>query len=292
MPIERPVADACDCHVHIVGSIEHYPQITSRSYTAGPATVDSLRKIAEPQGVNRFVLVQPSFYGTDNACLLDALETLGESARGVAVVDAEGIEPRLLRECGQRGVRGLRVNLYSGVRNYPPRYLDRVLERTAGILPDASWHLEIIAPLPMLAAAAATIAHAEATIVIDHYGLPGQSVPDSSEGRCLLELAALPRVWIKLSAPYRILNDPLATVPPADWLKALVEAAPERCVWGSDWPHTPAREDRAGTNRDAAYRNIDYGQALESFCAALAEPDLIAQILTANPRRLFGFPAD
>jgi len=69
--------------------------------------------------------------------------------------------------------------------------------------------------------------------------LAGKSGSSRSGGRALLDLAALPHVWIKLSAPYRCSQDDLATSPPSEWLKALVQAAPDRCVWGSDWPHTP-----------------------------------------------------
>ncbi|HVB55951.1 MAG TPA: amidohydrolase family protein [Candidatus Acidoferrales bacterium] len=288
---DLPTAGICDCHVHVAGPIERYPQIASRSYIAELATLETLREIAEPLGVSRFAIVQPSFYGTDNSCLLEALDTLGGRGRGVAAVDADAASAGLLREYARRGVRGLRLNLYSAVGGYSPQHLDKVLEKTARILPDASWHVEIIAPLNRLTAAAATIARAEAKIVIDHYGLPGRS-PESSEGRSLLDLAALPHVWIKLSAPYRIADDPAATKPPADWLRALVRAAPERCIWGSDWPHTPERKDRRGANEKAPYRKIDYARALKDFCGALAEPNLAARILSVNPRRLFGFSAD
>ncbi len=289
---DLPIAGICDCHVHVAGPIERYPQIASRSYTAELATLQSLREIAEPMGVRRFVLVQPSFYGIDNTYMLEALDTLGERGRGVAAVDSDAASAGLLREYARRGVRGLRLNLYSNAAaNYPPRHLDKVLEKTASILPDASWHVEIIAPLQMLIAAAATIARAEATIVIDHYGLPDQS-PESSDGQSLLDLAALPRVWVKLSAPYRIAGDAATTKPPANWLRALARAAPERCVWGSDWPYTPEQKDRRGANEKAPYRKIDYAQALKDFCGALAEPNLATQILAVNPRRLFGFSAD
>jgi len=292
MPADLPIAGSCDCHVHVVGPVERYPQRTGRTYTAMPAALDSLRAAAEPLGVDRFVIVQPSFYGNDNQCLLETLDRLGERGRGVAAVDAEEASPGLLRGLGQRGVRGLRVNLYSESRDRSRQQPNEILEKTARILPDAGWHVEIVAPLKTLTAAAAVIERTEETFVIDHYGLPGESSPESDEGRRLLHLAALPRVWVKLSAPYRTGNDPMATAPLAGWLEALLRVAPDRCLWASDWPYTPAKKDQKGANMAVPYRHLDYRRLLAEFCEALPDPGLAAQILTANPRRLYGFPSE
>ena len=291
MPGDAPIGGACDCHVHVAGPIGRYPQIAARSYTAGLATLESLQTIAEPLGVSRFVIVQPSFYGTDNGCLLETLDALGERGRGVAAVEPAAASPSLLREYARRGVRGLRVNLYSAAGEYPPHYLDKILETTISILPEESWHVEIIASLATIAAVSGTIKRARARIVIDHYGLPGEWHPESREGRCLLDLVAAPQVWVKLSAPYRTLGDPAATAPPSQWLEALVHAVPDRCVWGSDWPHTPTRDDRRGASAVAPYRKIEYARLLRDFCGALRDASLAKRILIANPERLYGFPA-
>ena len=85
-------------------------------------------------------------------------------------------------------------------------------------------------------------------VVIDHYGLYGDARPDSANGRRLLDLVALPHVWMKLSAPYRHDRGPLNTKPDREWLAALIAAAPGRCVWGSDWPHPPAHEQQKGAS--------------------------------------------
>ena len=290
MPNDAPIGKACDCHVHAVGPIDRYPQIAARCYTAGLAPIESLRGLAEPLGVSRFVIVQPSFYGTDSRCLLETLDALGERGRGVAAADS-GASAALLREYARRGVRGLRVNLYSAACDYPAHHLDKLLKAAISILPEENWHVEIIAPLAMLASASETIGRTDARIVIDHYGLPGESPPESRAGRCLLDLVALPHVWVKLSAPYRTLADPLATTPPSKWLEALVRAAPGRCVWGSDWPHTPPQDDRRGASAVAAYRKIEYERVLRDFCGALRDTRLEERILIANPTRLYGFSA-
>ena len=284
------LAGACDCHVHIVGSADRFPQTSYGSYVAPPATVESLRAVAEPLGVSRFVIVQPSFYGTDNSCLFEALDQLGDSGRGVAVVDAASTKVSILESYNQRGIRGLRLNVYSTPVADVNRKLERSLAETLDILPRDTWHVEIIARGGTLAAAAQIIAKAEVPIVIDHYGLPEDEGPESPAGRALLELISLPNVWIKLSAPYRCSTDPLATSPPSRWLTALVQTAPDRCVWASDWPHTPPRDDAPRENKMLPYREIAYDRLFDDFLGAVASPELAQRILIENPLRLYGFP--
>jgi predicted TIM-barrel fold metal-dependent hydrolase len=281
---------ACDCHVHIVGTTEQFPQTSHGSYLAPPATVESLRAVAEPLGVSRFVIVQPSFYGTDNSCLFDTLDQLGDSGRGVAVVDAASTKASILESYNQRGIRGLRLNFYSTPVAGVNQKLERSLAEMMDVLPRDTWHVEIIARGGTLAAAAQIIAKAEVPIVIDHYGLPEDEGPESPAGRALLELISLPNVWIKLSAPYRCSTDPLATSPPSRWLTALVQTAPDRCVWGSDWPHTPPRDDAPRENKMLPYRKIVYDRLFDDFLGAVASPELAQRILIENPLRLYGFP--
>src|SRR5919197_2616307 len=101
---------ACDTHVHVVGPKDRYPLVGQRAYTPQDAPLSGLRRMLSHLGMDRVVLVQPSVYGTDNACLLDALEVLGPAGRGVAVLD-EGASTSVLDDFHRRGVRGLRVNI-------------------------------------------------------------------------------------------------------------------------------------------------------------------------------------
>jgi predicted TIM-barrel fold metal-dependent hydrolase len=283
------LSGACDCHVHVVGNTDQFPQTAHGSYVAPPATLESLRAVAEPLGVSRFVIVQPSFYGTDNSCLFEALAQLGDFGRGVAVVDPASTGSSILESYDQRRIRGLRLNFYSTPVPDVNRKLEQSLGEILNILPRDTWHVEIIARIGTLAAAAPIIAGAKVPIVIDHYGLPDDESPETPAGRVLLELISLPNVWIKLSAPYRCSADPLATFPPAQWLPALVHAAPDRCVWSSDWPHTPPRNDVASKNKMAPYREIAYHRLFDDFLGALASPELVRRILVDNPIRLYGF---
>jgi predicted TIM-barrel fold metal-dependent hydrolase len=280
---------ACDCHVHIVGPPSQFPQAAGRSYTAGLATLESLRAVAQPLGVTRYVIVQPSFYGTDNSCLLEALDALDGNGRGVAALDPAVMTPQQLQECARRGICGVRVNFYSKVNPLASVGIENVLQRFTEILPRHGWHIELIATLPTIVSAAAAIRCSTLPIVIDHYGVPDDATPDSDLGRSLLDLLRMSHVWMKLSAPYRVVHDPIATVPPAEWLAAFLKTAPDRCVWGSDWPHTPPRKDQRDMDVVIPYRNIEYQRALGDFLEVLPDPALAERILYSNPARLYGF---
>jgi len=305
---------ACDSHVHVFGPRDRYPQIDTRAYTAGIAAAETLKANGEPLGISRFVIVQASVNGTDNSCLLDSLDALGADGRGVVVVDPRAITSQDLDAMHRRGVRGLRINLYSGLAGLDrsatsgaPRAssrgeragphaavaaLQEQFEALADIAPDG-WHIEVIAPMRILAAAAPLLAESRVPVVIDHYGLPDAATPQTANGRALLDLLRHPHVWMKLSGPYRALegagSDPVSTTPPAEWLRAFVETARDRLVWGSDWPHTPPHEDcRCGDTPDP-FRAIDYGQMFGDFLMAISEPRALEAILAANPARLYGF---
>jgi predicted TIM-barrel fold metal-dependent hydrolase len=127
-------------------------------------------------------------------------------------------------------------------------------------------------------------------VVFDHYGLHGRSAPDSAAGRRLLKMLALPHVWMKLSGPYRVTDDPLATRPNPAWLAAIVAAAEDRCVWGSDWPHTPPHDTEQGPDVVMPYRNLRYEALVDGFLAALDSPERAERIMVDNPARLYEFP--
>jgi predicted TIM-barrel fold metal-dependent hydrolase len=286
---EKVLGGACDCHVHVVGRLEQYPQSATRSYTAEPAPLDALRALAAPEGVSRFVIVQASFHGTDNSCLLATLKKLGQKGRGVVAVDLNYATSSLLQQYERAGVRGLRVNLYSKSLAFAPERIGDRLEAAIERLPSRKWHVEVIAPIALLVKAAKVIAKSPVPIVLDHYGLPGEASPEKGEGQQLLKLASLPQVWVKLTAPYRVVADPLATSPPTNWLAAFLRVAPERCVWGSDWPHTPLERDQKGVDQPAPYRKISYARLLRDFVDALPAPTTARRILIDNPQRLYGF---
>src|SRR5215217_2643555 len=163
----------CDSHVHIVGPPQCYPQLSTRTYLAGMAPLADLQRHGATRGISRFVLVQPSFYGTDNTLLLEGLDALGDQGRGVAVVDPETTAPEMLADCVRRGVRGLRLNLYSTRAGRDVRKLDHALAVMAKLARAADWHVEVIAAIDVLAENADLLNRAQVPIVIVHYGLYG-----------------------------------------------------------------------------------------------------------------------
>lgn len=281
----------CDCHVHVFGDRARYPQRQDRAYTAGIASLDRLRRNGAPLGITRFVIVQASVHGTDNSCLLDSLDALEGNGRGVVVVDPETIAASTLDDWSRRGARGLRINLYSDYKGGPER--PALQDRFHALMDVAppGWHIEVIAPMPMLADAAPMLAESRVPIVIDHYGLPVRLKADTADSP-VIDLLRLPHVWMKLSGPYRALEksggDPEATTPPLEWLKVFVETAPDRVVWGSDWPHTPPHEQSRGGEGADPFRSIDYGRMFADFLMAVS-PRRLEAILGANPARLYGF---
>jgi predicted TIM-barrel fold metal-dependent hydrolase len=281
------VRGACDCHVHVIGAVDAYPQEPGRAYTAAPASLAALEQAAAASGVSRFVIVQPSFYGTDNRCTLEALDALAGRGRGVAVVDPATVTAAELRDLETRGVRGLRINLYSTVRGSLARRLEDRLNPLTAIAARMGWHVQVLAPADTLIDATMLIEDAEVPVVIDHYGLPTGLDPNSVEGGQLLSLFALPHVWVKLSAPYRVTEDPLATTPPPGWVGAMLSVAPDRCVWGSDWPHTPVRQHGEGAPVDLPHRAIAYDRLFGDIVAALG--DDARRVLVSNPEALYGF---
>jgi predicted TIM-barrel fold metal-dependent hydrolase len=279
----------CDSHVHIVGPADKYPQVPERTYLAGPAPVATLRRLGATRGITRFVIVQPSFYGADNSATLDALDALGGQGRGVAVIDPKATSPETLAAFHRRGVRGLRINLYSPIKAPGGDTLEAAFAATAEAARAMGWHVQVIAPLPVLLANVDTLAKAPVPVVIDHYGLYGDDRPDSAGGRRLLDLAALPHVWIKLSAPYRHDRGPLNTKPDREWLAALIASAPDRCVWGSDWPHPPAHEQQKGASLEAPYRALVYETLVDEFLSALPSAAAADRIMRDNAARLYSF---
>jgi predicted TIM-barrel fold metal-dependent hydrolase len=278
----------CDSHIHVVGDPDLYPQAPDRTYTAAAAPLEDLIRAGATRGVERFVVVQPSFYGTDNTVLLEALQALGGKGRGVAVIDPATSGEGQLNTFAAAGVRGLRINLYSTLSAARGVAADP-FTAMAAVAHGLHWHVEMLAPIGRLVAMADRLAHSPAPVVIDHYGVHQGAAPDSAEGAALLALLRHPHVWMKLSAPYRNSADPLATRPDPAWLAAILEACGARCVWGSDWPHTPPHGLQTGHGVPLPYRAIEYGAVLDGFRDSLPAGTRAETILCDNPARLYGF---
>ncbi|MGM9490407.1 amidohydrolase family protein [Ideonella sp. YS5] len=263
-------ADGWDCHVHVFDG-DAVPQ--AGHYAPPRRTLRMLAEAAAPSGVNRFVLVQPSVYGSDNRLLLAALRETGGRHRGVVVID-ESIEPASLQAMHELGVRGVRCNLVSPVGNSPGAVV-----RLAPHMKELGWHVQWYAPPAMLAEIAAFQARHGLTCVIDHLaGLTPSLAADEGVWHSL-RLVAEGGGWLKLSGWYRL----GASVPYSeldDSIRRAAEAFGEHCVWGSDWPHTMFLEGRAGAEVP------DYLQTWLPVARSLSDARA-DRILRSNPARLY-----
>lgn len=116
-PLPDMPAEACDCHVHIIGPPDRYPMLANRAYTPPSNSVAERGAFHERLGITRTVLIQPSFYGTNNRAMLDAMHELGDTVRGIAVLDMDVADAELQR-LDRAGVRGIRINIESSGNAY------------------------------------------------------------------------------------------------------------------------------------------------------------------------------
>ena len=279
MTAPAPPSGAFDCHTHVFGPFDRFPLAPDRAYTPGPAGVAQLRIQLDALGIEHVVLVQPSPYGSDNSCLVDALSQLGPRARGVAVIEP-GATDAELGDLHRAGVRGIRVNLHSRGSGRPiSDLLPAAGERVAPL----GWHVQVFADAETLLEAAATIAGMPVPVVIDHLGLlpgPGRAL----DGMC--ELLEEAHIWIKLSAPERATDN--ADGPEAAAVaRALLAAAPDRTVWASDWPHTDGR-DRRDPLAVEPFREVDDRAALDRLWCWCADEQAWQAVLADNPSCLYG----
>jgi predicted TIM-barrel fold metal-dependent hydrolase len=279
---------ACDTHVHVFRP-DKYPYARDRAYTPGRVTAASLSRFLDRHGLERVVVVQPSVYGTDNRTLVDALGELGSKrARGIAMIDPAKVSDRALADLDAAGVVGVRLNLTTRDRGDLAGAVRAANRRLAG----SDWHIQIYAPLPAITAATGALSRTRRTLVLDHFGGAGMGQPDLDDGmRALTRLAAGGPAYIKLSGAYRVCTNPRRrwreTAPLA---AALIDAVPDRLVWGSDWPHTGGHDRKPSARlKVEPFQRIDDRIALEQLALWAGSRTMLSRILVENPARLYGF---
>ena len=267
---------ACDAHMHVFGPIETYPPARDAKYTTPEGSLDQYRAVAERLGIARMVFVQASFYGTDNRCILDAMARVGPRSRGVIFLPADA-PTAVLNSFHDQGVRGIRLDLFKADRD--GLSLGDVLSKIAAasqVARQRGWHLEFYAPGLWVRRLLPALSALDIDFSVNHMGYmtAEEGLTDDDFAR-FLELARSAHCWVKLTGPYRVAPDDAQQRP--DWMaRALIAAAPERVLWGTDWPHIP----QGGR---------DSGEVLQRL--ALWCPDAAARgrILVENPARLYDF---
>jgi len=226
---------AVDAHCHVFGPGEDFPYARTRKYTPCDAPKEALFALREHLGVSRNVIVQASCHGTDNGALLDALNSAGEAARGVAVISPD-IGDDELERMHEAGVRAVRFNFVKRLVDATPR---RVFLAIAERVAKLNWHIVVYLEAPDLEGLIPFLNKLPAIVVIDHMGRPdiakGVDHPDFE--RFLHFMADNETIWTKVSCPERLsLTGPdYGDVVP--FSRRLVENFPTRVLWGTDWPH-------------------------------------------------------
>jgi len=270
---------ACDCHAHICGPQATYGYIPERIYTPPDALLPAYRHLLATLGCERAVLVQPSFHGTDNRAMLAAMREAGASFRGVAVIgdDASEREIAALHEAGVRGARLNIVDVKTGKGELPLASIERLADRIKGF----GWHLEFLTHVDEFPDLDRTLARLPVECVFGHLGYVRADKGTATPGfQALLRLLRAGRAWVKLTGPYRISTGPLPHADTQAFAQALVEAAPDRLMWGSDWPHVKT---------EWTIPMPSDGELADLLAEWVPDAGLRKRVLVDNPARLYGF---
>lgn len=270
-----PPSNACDAHCHVFGPAHRFPFADDRSYTPPDAGIDSFQALQERLGLSRAVFVQASCHGTDNAAMLDALERGHGRYAGVAMIDDSFTDADIAR-LHEAGVRGTRFNFVAHLGGAPD--LDvfwRIVHRVAPF----GWHIVLHFDAKDLPGYGDLLDQMPCPFVIDHMGrVPTTDGVDQSPFRALLDVMTDDRAWVKVSGAERLTADgrpPYDDVVP--FARALIAVAPERVLWGTDWPHPNVRH------------MPDDGDLVDLLAAFAPDEVTRNQILVVNPERLYDF---
>jgi 2-pyrone-4,6-dicarboxylate lactonase len=276
MPKVKAPSGSCDTHAHVFGPAARYPLSSKRGYNPPEASALTYNHLLATLGVSRAVLVQPSVYGTDNTAMLDAVGQDLVNKRAVVAVTASVTDDEL-RSFHAAGARGIRVNLVDpgGMPFGSLADVGHFAERLAPM----GWHVEYLVHVhdfPELDA----LASMPVDTVVGHFGyMPAANGVDHPGFRHFLKLFEGGRIWVKMTAPYRITareHAPYDDIEP--FARALRDVRPDRLLWGSDWPHV--------INKKPMANDADMFDHLAQWLPGEA---LLRQVLVDNPKRLYGF---
>ena len=236
-PSYEPPAGAVDAHCHVFGPADRFPYHPKRKYTPCDAPKEKLFELRDYLGFSRNVIVQASCHGSDNAALVDALEASGDLARGVSVLSSD-VTDHELNHLNNAGVRGVRFNFVKRLVDSTPR---QVFIDLADRVKAFDWHIVVYFESPDLEELRPFIESLakDQVVVVDHMGRPDVSLgPEGSEfGAFMSLLDENTNIWTKVSCPERLTQQPPDYSDVVPFAKALVEAFPNRVLWGTDWPH-------------------------------------------------------
>ena len=270
-----PPPGACDAHCHVFGPAARFPFAPDRAYTPPDSGIDDFERLQRRLGLSRAVFVQASCHGTDNSAMVDAIERGNGRYAGVAMID-ESFTDTDIGRLHDVGVRGTRFNFVAHLGGAPEldvfwRLVDRVQR--------FGWHIVLHFDAKDLPQYAGLLDRMPCPYVIDHMArVPVTDGVEQEPFQQLLELMRDERCWVKISGAERLTAD---GPPPYDdvvpFARALIAAAPDRVLWGTDWPHPNVRH------------MPDDGDLVDLMAQFAPDEALRTQILVRNPETLYDF---
>ena len=275
-------AGSVDAHCHVFGPAAEFPFAPQRKYTPCDASKAQLFALRDHLGFARNVIVQATCHGADNRALVDACRASDGRARGVATVRRD-ISDAELQSLHDAGVRGVRFNFVRRLVDFTPR--DELFEIAARIAP-LGWHVVVYFEARDLPELWDFFTALPTIVVVDHMGRPDVGLPvDGPEfERFMTLMRDHPNIWTKVSCPERLSQ----SGPPAlngeraayrdvvPFARRLVEAYPDRVLWGTDWPHPNLKDHMP-----------DYGLLVDFIPHIAVTPGLQRKLLVDNPMRLY-----
>jgi predicted TIM-barrel fold metal-dependent hydrolase len=271
-PRYTPPPRACDGHCHIFGPASRFPYAPDRRYTPQDAGREVLAALHRHLGLERAVLVQASCHGTDNRAMLDAMQWAKGAWRGVAMVTKEVSDLELMA-LHQAGVRGVRFNFVAHLGGAPD--LENVQAVIARVTP-LGWHIQLHLDAEDIETYRDFLKGLRVPFIIDHMGrVEARHGLDQKPFRHLLELMKNELAWIKVSGPERISSAGKPFHDAMPFARALVAAAPDRVLWGTDFPHPNVKV------------MPNDGELVNLFAATVTDDATRRKILVDNPARLY-----
>jgi len=271
-PAYVPPAGACDAHCHVFGPAAKYPYWPGRAYTPPDAPVEHLRRLHAHLGISRAVIVHASCHGTDMRVTLDAIASGNGAYRGVAMVGS-GVTDAGLERLHAGGIRAVRFNFVSHLGGAPDLALfDSMLPRVGNL----GWHIVLHLDAEDIVTYADRIRRIPVPFVIDHMGrVKAERGLDQKPFKLLLDLMRNELAWVKVCGAERVSSTGKPFRDAIPFAAALIEAAPDRILWGTDWPHPNVKV------------MPNDGETVDLFAEFCPDESVRRRILVDNPTRLY-----
>ncbi len=267
-----PPPGACDAHCHVFGPGARFPYAPNRSYTPPDAPKEQLMALHRHLGFARAVLVQASCHGTDNSAVIDALEWSKGAWRGVCMID-DKVSDDELEKLDTAGIRGARFNFVAHLGGAPDL---KVIEAVVARIKPMGWHLQVHLDAQDILAYRDFLLGLDIPFIIDHMGrVVAKNGLEQQPFKLMLDLMQDPRVWTKVSGSERVSSTGKPFHDAMPYARALVAAAPDRVLWGTDYPHPNVKE------------MPNDGEQVDLFALTFPDEAMRRKILVDNPTKLY-----